>query len=154
MAKRKTGIEFKGFEELAENFQKLGGNINKIVEECLEVVPDVINPKLEQDMARHRRTGKVVDSVVKDARVTWEGSVAKMPVGFGLRKGGWASIYLMYGTARHAPANQYGRYGGAVRGVTQDKKLHDDIYGTTIKRKINEKQQEIFFREIKKRMEG
>lgn len=152
MAKKKTGISFKGFEEMLENFQKLGGNAKEIVEECLEVVPDMINPNLKNDMTRHNKRRRVVGSIAENQRVEWEGSVAKMPVGFKLREGGWASIYLMYGTARHAPANQYGKYSGVVKGVTQDKKLHDDIYGTAIKRRINEKQQEIFFREIKKRM--
>ena len=152
MAKKKSGISFKGFNEMLENFQKLGGDAKEIVEECLEVVPEMINPNLKNDMSRHNKRRKVVGSIAEGQHVEWEGTVAKMPVGFKLKEGGWASIYLMYGTARHAPANQYGKYAGTVNGVTADKKLHDDIYGTAIRRRINEKQKEIFFREIEKRM--
>lgn len=152
MGKRKFGIVFKGFEEMIAKYQSLGGDTKRIVEECLEIAPEMINPKLKTDMTKHNKTNKVVNSIEENQHVTWEGTKAKMPIGFKLKKGGWASIYLMFGTARHAPANQYGKYGGIVQGVTQDKTLHDDIYGTAIKRKINEKQKEIFAREIKKKM--
>ena len=108
-------------------------------------------------MAKHNRQhgGKhVVDTIVENQHVVWEGTKAKLPIGFNLSKGGVPSIFLMFGTARHAPANQYGTYSGIVKGVTQDKTLHDELYGTAIKRKINEKQKEIFAREIKKKMGG
>ena len=155
MAKRKSGIEFKGFEEMVDKLQALNGDLKHVVEECLEVVPPMINPKLKSDMVPHNRKhgGKhTVDAIAESQKVSWEGTTASIPVGFKLHQGGWASIFLMYGTAWHAPANQYGTYSGIVKGVTQDKKLHDDIYGTTIKRNINAKQKEIFFREISKRM--
>lgn len=149
-----VGIKFKGFEEMIEKLEALGGDIKPIVEECLEASADIITPKLKTDMTKHNKTKKVVNSLEENGRVTWEGTKARIPVGFKLRKGGWASIYLMYGTARHAPANQYGTYGGTVRGVTQDKKLHDDVYGASVRRQINTKQKEIFNKEINKRMGG
>lgn len=154
MAKKRLGITFKGFEEMVSNLEAVSGDTKRIVEECLEVVPDIVNPKLKTDMTRHNRTHKVVNSIAEGQHVEWEGTKAKLPVGFKLRKGGWASIYLMFGTARHAPANQYGTYSGTVRGVQQDKTLHDDIYGTAVIRRINEKQREIFTKEIQKKMGG
>ena len=149
-----VGIKFKGFDEMIEKFEKLGGDTKKIVEECLEASADIITPKLKTDIVKHNRTHRVEGSIAENQQVTWEGTKAKIPVGFKLRRGGWASIFLMYGTARHAPANQYGTYAGTVRGVTQDKKLHDDVYGSSVQRRINEVQKEIFNREISKRMGG
>lgn len=154
MARKRFGIEFKGFEELLERYQKIGGDAKQIVEECLDIVPDMINPNLESDMTRHRRSGRTQRSIAKNQRVEWQGTLARMPVGFKISDGGLSSIFLMYGTARHAPANQYGRASGTNGGMIADKKLYEDIYGSAIKRRINERQKEIFFRELEKRMGG
>lgn len=155
MARKRFGINFKGFEEQLDKFQKLGGNVKPIVEKCLEAPPDLINPRLDADMAKHNRTGKTRRSIAENKKVEWSGTKGRMPVGFQYYEGGIPSIFLMYGTARHAPANQYGYYSGnSVRGVTQDKKLYNDIYGSAIQSRINAKQKEIFDKEIEKRMGG
>lgn len=39
MARKRYGIEFSGFTEMAEKFQKLGGDLKQIATECLDVVP-------------------------------------------------------------------------------------------------------------------
>lgn len=156
--KKKSGIEFSEFETLAAEFEKLGGDVKKIAEECLEVVPEMINPNLQKDMQKHKRTGKTAKSIVENSKVEWQGNIGKMPVGFDLKKGGMPSIFLMYGSPRHAPKNQYG---GAKNpdasqnsGFSADKKLYNDIYGAAIKRKIGEKQEEILTDAIKKRLGG
>lgn len=156
---KKAGISFKGFDEMATKFDKLGGDLNKIVEECLEFIPDMINPKLQADIAPHRRrkTKSTADSIKTDNKVEWEGTLARMPVGFKLKKGGLPSIFLMFGTPRHVPINQYGapKKGDAkLTGMSADKKLYDDIYGTSIRRQISKKQAEIFKKELEKRMEN
>ena len=153
MAKR-FGIQFKGFDEMLEKYQRLNGQLKPIIEECLEIVPTLVNPKLEADIARHRRTGRTAKSLAKSENVHWQGTVAAIDVGFHISQGGLASIFLMYGTARHAPANQYGKGSGINNGMTADKKLYDDIYGAYTHRKINEKQKEIFTQAIEKRMGG
>ena len=62
------------------------------------------------------------------------------------------SIFLMYGTPRHAPGNQYG---GPVRpgaqehpGTKADKELYDAIYGSKTQKDIAAKQQKIFTQAI------
>ena len=154
MARKRFGIEFKGFQELFEELGKVGGDINHIAEECLEIVPDIINPKLEADIKKHHRSGQTEKSLAKNQHVEWSGTMAKMPVGFKISDGGLASIFLMYGTARHAPANQYGKASGVNNGMQADKKLFDDIYGANVKKQINSKQKEIVVKEITKRMGG
>lgn len=152
MARKRFGIEFKGFEEVLEKYQKLGGSLKEIAEDCLEIVPEIINPKLEADMARHRRSGKTANSIKKDQNVEWSGTVGKIPVGFKIQDGGLPSIFLMYGTARHAPANQYGRASGLNPGMNADKRLYNDIYGTAVKKQINDRQEQIATEEIKRKM--
>lgn len=158
MARKRFGIEFKGFEELIEKYDGLGGDIKKIAEKCLDIVPDIVNPSLEADMAKHNRSGRTERSLSKDQRVEWSGTLGKIPVGFKIKDGGLPSIFLMYGTARHAPANQYGgpkRSGARDNpGMNADRKLYNDIYGNAIKKKIGEMQEEILTEEIRKRMEG
>lgn len=156
--KKKSGIEFSEFETLAADFEKLGGNVKKIAEECLKIVPEMINPNLQKDMEKHKRTGKTTESIVENSKVEWQGNIGKMPVGFDLKNGGMPSIFLMYGSPRHAPKNQYG---GAKSldarqnpGFDADKKLYNDIYGTAIKRKIGEEQEKILTDAIKERLGG
>lgn len=156
--KKKFGLEFKGFEEVLANYEKLGGDIKKITKECLDFIPDMINPKLQTDITKHKRSGHTADSISKGEQVEWNGQVAGIKVGFKIGDGGLASIFLMYGTARHTPVNQYGtpkRAGAQMHpGMNADRKLYNDIYGRAIRKQIGEKQQQILQREIKKRMGG
>ena len=159
MAKnKKFGLEFTGFETVMENFDKLGGDLKQITNKCLDFIPDVINPKLEADIAKHKKTGETARSIATGETVKWSGTTAGIKVGFKIGAGGLASIFLMYGTARHAPVNQYGtpKRAGAKDnpGMAADRKLYNDIYGRTIRKQIGDKQQQILQNEIKKRMEG
>lgn len=157
MARNKFGLEFKGFQEVMENFDKLGGDLKHITEDCLEFIPEMVNPSLKEDMARHD-SQNVVKSLSTDKHIEWEGMTAGVKVGFIIRKGGLPSIFLMYGTARHVPMNQYGtpkRSDAKMNpGINADEKLYNDIYGNAIKRKIGKRQEEILQKAIKKRMEG
>ena len=154
MGRKRFGINFKGFDEMADKLFRLGGGLKPIVEECLEVAPEIINPKLRSEMAKHRRTGQVERSIAENEPIEWSGTKARLPVGFDFYKGGFPSIFLMYGTARHAPWNQYGRGGGMNGGMKADKQLYNAIYGTATATRINAEQKAIFEREIEKRMGG
>ena len=151
---KKFGIKFEGFQDIAAEYEKLGGDLKKITEQCLEFIPGDINPKLETAMEKHKRTGRTVESIAKDQQVEWEGNKASIKVGFNLSHGGLASIFLMYGTARHAPANQYGKASGTNHGMDADKQLFDDVYGARTKKEVRKIQEEIFAKEIKKIMGG
>lgn len=153
MARKRFTINFKGFDDVLDRYQTLGGNTKQIIDKCLKVVPEVINPELKKDVAPHRRkkSGSAVDSLVENPNVEWEGTVGRIPVGFQFDKGGLTTIFLMYGTAKHAPSNQYGTFKG-VTYTPQDKKLYVDIYGNFVKLSIEKKQREIFKQEIEKIM--
>ena len=143
------GVMFKGFDkEIAKYTRALGGGIKPIIEKCLEVAPREITPKLERDMQKHNRTGQTVRSIDRENPITWSGTEASIPVGFHIRKGGLASVFLMYGTARHYPGDIGSQHTKA------DDELRDDIVGAAIEKKIAQKQEEIFNREIIKAFGG
>ncbi len=149
---KKFGLNFDGVAELSEKLEQLGGDLKKVAEEALEFIPGDVNPKLHAAMQKHRGHGVTEKSIVEGQKVTWTGNIASIDVGFNLKKGGMPSIFLMYGTPRHAPGNQYG---GPVRpgaqehpGTKADKELYDAIYGSKTQKDIAAKQQKIFTQAI------
>lgn len=135
--KNKVTIDFKGFEEYAENLDKLGGDLKSAVDKALLESKDFVDEQLRTEMSKHKRTGRTV-STIKDDDVEWSGTLASIDVGFSISHGGLASIFLMYGTPRAQP----------------DRKLYNAIYGRTTKRKVREIQEEIFTKAIKEKMGG
>lgn len=153
MANKKFGLKFDGVAELSEQIDKLGGDLKEITEQALAFIPGEVTPKLKAAMAKHTQygrgtSGETAQSIVEGQTVQWIGSTASIAVGFDLKKGGMPSIFLMYGTPRHAPRNQYG---GASRegarehpGTQQDRELYEAIYGKRIQADIAAKQKQIF----------
>lgn len=153
---KKFGLNFDGVAELSEKLEALGGDLKQVAEEALEFIPGDVNPKLHAAMVKHNKTGLVDRSIVTDQKVEWTGNVASIDVGFDLKSGGMPSIFLMYGTPRHAPGNQYG---GPVRqgaqehpGIKADTELFNAIYGSKTQKDIKDKQQKIFTQAITKLM--
>ena len=153
---KKFGLNFDGVAELSEKLEALGGDIKEVAEEALVFIPEDVNPKLKAAMTKHNKTGKASLSIVEGQKVTWTGSVASIDVGFNLKQGGMPSIFLMYGTPRHAPGNQYG---GPVRpgaqehpGTAADSELFNAIYGNKAQKDIAAKQQKIFTKAIEELM--
>ena len=143
------GVMFKGFDkEIAKYNKALNGGIKQIIEKCLEVAPKEITPEIEKDMLKHNLTGQTVRSIDKENPITWSGTEATIPVGFHIRKGGLASIFLMYGTARHYPGDTGPQHTKA------DDQLREDIVGPAVEKKIAQKQEEIFHKEIQKAFGG
>lgn len=138
MAKNKLSLDFPQLLELAEKFDRLGGDLKKVVQETLEKSKDLINERLHEQMKKHNKTGKTERSIRDSARVEWSGTMAEIDVGFDIAHGGLPSIFLMYGTPRAA----------------KDQKLYNAVYGAATKRKVKQLQQDIFSRAIKDIMGG
>ena len=134
----KFGIQFDGFTELMENFDRLGGDLKEVSEECLTVAHEVVTPKIKADIRRHKRTGATEKSIKNNVQISWEGTTASVGVGFKIGEGGLPSIFLMYGTPR----------------MKKDTKLYNDIYGSAVRKEIAAKQEEILQNAIAQRLGG
>lgn len=156
--KKKWGVDFSGFSELSERYVKLGGDLKTIANECLEIIPEKINPELKAAIKKHKRTGRTEKSLATDQRPEWKGDTATIKVGFKISDGGLSSVFLMYGTARHTPVNQYGtpkrENAKENPGIKQDKKLYNAVYGKTVQNEIAAEQEKIYNQAITKRLEA
>ena len=147
-------IDFKNFSDYAEKLEELGGSLKQTTEEALKATHAYITPNLKRDIAKHRKTGRTERSLIEKAEVKWEGTVAEVRIGFDIANGGLPSLFLMYGTPKHKPANQYGKYDGEVNGITQDEQLYNDIFGTRTKAEVRKVQEAVFAEAIKRQMGG
>lgn len=144
MSKNKLTIDFKGYKSYYEKLDRLGGDIKKATEEALEKSFHIATPGIEAAIKPHKRSGRTEDSLVKEPNIKWEGNVGSVDIGFSIRNGGLASVFLMYGTPRHAVANKYGKSLGTHPGIPIDQVLYDSIFGKTMKSKARKAQKEIF----------
>ena len=151
MAKNKMTVDFKGFAEMMERLDNLNADTKSITGEALEKSFEVVTPGIQAAIAPHRDTGETEKSLVTSPEVKWSGSVGSVEVGFDIENGGLPSIFLMYGTPRHAVGNQYGK-SGSMRGTPQDTKLYESIYGSSTKNKVRKIQKEIFDKALKEAM--
>lgn len=138
MAKNKFGIQFEGFTELMEQYDKLNGDLKGLTEKCLTEAHDMVTPKLHAAMNRHHRTGRTESSIFDRSEIEWDGNTASIYIGFDLKNDGLQSIFLMYGTPR----------------VKKDTKLYGAIYGSAIQKQIAERQSEIIKDAIAKKLGG
>lgn len=119
---------------MIEYLDRANKDVKKITEKALNESFNIVTPGIEAAMTSHRRTGKTERSIAKKRNVKWTGTLASIDVGFSIRKGGLASIFLMYGTPKMQP----------------DKKLYNAIYGNATKRKVRTVQEKVFAEEIRK----
>jgi len=136
--KNKIGLQFEGFDELAAQFEQLGGDLKRATENALKASKQAVTPGIDQAINKHRLTGDTERSLDKKIRVEWEGTTASIDIGFHVSQGGLPSIFLMYGTPR----------------VKKDTKLYNSIYGSKVKKQIAEVQKEVFQKMIARRMGG
>lgn len=136
MAKLK--LQFTAWEEMAENLNKLGGDLKATTEKALKESHAAMTPKIEAAFAPHsvRFSGETLETLRRRPVIEWKGFVASVPVGFDIKAGGLASVFIMYGTPRHAP----------------DRKVYNAFYGAAIKRELNNIQQKVFAEAIEDAM--
>lgn len=136
--KNRIGLQFEGFDELAAQFEQLGGDLRSATENALKASKRAVTPGIDQAINKHRLTGDTERSLDKKIRVEWEGTTASIDIGFHISQGGLPSVFLMYGTPR----------------VKKDTKLYNSIYGSKVKKQIAEVQKEVFQKMIARRMGG
>ena len=148
-SKNKLSLNFPGLEDYARKLEKYGGKLKEVAEEALKKSAEYVTENLEKDIKTHRRTGKTEKSLIKNAKVEWQGTKASIDVGFDIANGGLASIFLMNGTKPHGPRGTKGGHPG----TQQDKKLYNDVYGSKTKKEVQEIQEKVFADVLNKIME-
>ncbi len=131
---KKLRIEFEGFEEVIQRLSSLEGNIKKTTENALKSAHKYVTKNAEEAIRPHRDTGQTEESLIKEAKVEWVGTVASIPTGFSIRRGGLASIMLMYGTPR----------------MQKDQKLYNAFFGRKTQKQIQEIEAEHYYQEIRR----
>lgn len=130
----KMQIIFDGFDQLAADIDRMGGDLHAAVDEALTATQQLIQDNLTTAAAPYSAKGRkgyakgnMYKTILKDKRITWKGEVAEVDVGFDLMaKGGWHSIFMMYGTPR----------------ITKDQQIYNAIKGAKTKQQIEKLQQE------------
>lgn len=118
------------FKNLAEQIDRIGGDLRKATDEALRESAKTIQSNLTsaaQPYAGKGRkgyaTGEMYRSIIRNVSPTWVGDVAEVNVGFNLRQpGGFHSIFIMYGTPRIAKDT---RVYNAIRGAKTKKSVED-----------------------------
>lgn len=141
----KMSIVFDGFKDLAYQIDKAGGDVEKAVDEALSDTFDVVQSNLEKASAVYSSKGggrkgyatsDMYHAIKKDRKIYWKGTVAEVGVGFNLDKsfkGGYHSIFIMYGTPK----------------IAKDSKVYNAIKGTKTKKDIAEAQKKAMIKYLK-----
>ena len=132
-------LEFKGFDEIMKKLNKLEADTRTIVDEALEKTHEIVTAKAESAIASSNlpaggrfSTGATLNSLQRDVKVTWKGTEASVKVGFNIKKGGLASIFLMYGTPRMAKVQA----------------IYDAFYSAQTEGEVINAQKEIFYKAL------
>lgn len=132
----KMEIIFDGFAELAEMIDKKGNDLKKAVDEALTETQKLVQKNVDEAASTYAKkgggkgyaTGAMYRTILKNAGIEWKGSIAEVGVGFNLsEKGGYHSIFLMYGTPR----------------IKKNTKLYNAIKGSKTKNDIAALQEEV-----------
>lgn len=105
----KMSLEFKGFDEVMKKLNKFSANTKDVVDDALTEAHKIVTEKAENAITASNlpaggkySTGQTAASLQRIPKITWKGTEATVNVGFNIKKGGLASIFLMYGTPRMA----------------------------------------------------
>lgn len=141
MARQRLTVDFEGFEQVLQRLTALEADVKGITEKALKETHRIVTAKVEQSAEKANlpafgkySTGRTAASIDRTATIEWAGTEAKVPVGFNIKKGGLASIFMMYGTPRYM----------------KNQKMYDAFYGSKTLEEVHKAQEEIFYAEIAK----
>ena len=137
----KCKLEFEGFEEVIDKLAKVNANIKKIAEKSLIESHKLITKKAEEAVQKANlpakgkfSQGDTLNSLYKDAKIEWEGTLASVKTGFSISKGGIASIFMIYGTPRRM----------------KNQKMYNAFWGKKTIEEVKAKQEENFYNELRR----
>lgn len=114
MARRKNGFDITALEKYADQLQEAGGMaaVKRSLQGGMLATKKQVNAEVTTAMQSGNlpaggkySTGDTMGHLNEEMTVDWEGNMARLKLGFNMEGGGITSIFLMYGTPRHAPAS-------------------------------------------------
>ena len=102
MAGGKSKIEFFGTSELLKKIEKAGENVEKACADALRASVETPKQEMLQYIRQHHLTGQTEDSFVEEIKN--ENGKIYCEVGFSIRKGGIAALFLNLGTPKIRPS--------------------------------------------------
>ncbi len=137
----KMSITFDGFNDLAYAIDKSGAELKPAVNEALTKTQKLIQDNLVSAAAPYDlkglkgyATGAMYNTIIKNSKVDWTGTIASVDAGFRIsEKGGFHSIFVMYGTPRMA----------------KDMAVYNAIKGTKTQKDIAALQQQVMTEHIR-----
>lgn len=102
MAGGKSRIEFFGTSELLKKIEQAGKNVEKACEDALRASVQTPKQEMLEYIQQHHLTGQTEDSFVEEIKN--ENGKIYCEVGFSIRKGGIAALFLNLGTPKIKPS--------------------------------------------------
>lgn len=102
MAGGKSRIEFFGTSELLKKIEKAGGNVEKACTDALKASVQAPKQEMLEYIRQHHLTGQTEDSFVEEIKN--ENGKIYCEVGFSIRRGGIAALFLNLGTPKIRPS--------------------------------------------------
>ena len=135
----KISLEFAGFEAVMKKLNQLNADVKPIADEALTKTFDIITEKAKKaaTTANYPAKGKysfgdTAESLVTNPTIKWNENLGSVEVGFNIKKGGLASIFMMYGTPRYMKVQP----------------LYDAFFSEATKGEILAAQKEIFYKAL------
>ena len=142
MGKNTLTLSTKGFEEYIEKLDKLDADLKAIVTDALEQAAETIQDdtldavqKANLPAQGEYSLGDTEDSIIRNAKVQWSGSIAEIPVGFDYTKPGAGGL-LISGTPKMEPASQLNKIYRGKRYMSQIHKDIADVFQDEIDRRM------------------
>lgn len=98
----KSRIEFFGTSELLKKIEKAGGNVEKACTDALRASVQAPKEEMLEYIRQHHLTGQTEDSFVEEIKN--ENGKIYCEVGFSIRRGGIAALFLNLGTPKIRPS--------------------------------------------------
>ena len=98
----KAKIDFYGSSELLKRLEAAGANVEKCIVDALQKSVEKPKEEMLQYIKQHKLTGQTEESFTTE--IKHEGNKIYLKVGFDIKKGGIAAIFLNYGTPKIAPS--------------------------------------------------
>lgn len=110
--RRKFYADFDGFENYIARINELNGDLKQIVSDALEQAADDPTADTIEGMKKKNlpakgkySRGKTAETIIKNPKVTWTGTVGTIGIGFDKTENG-AGTLLITGTPRMKPAKK------------------------------------------------